>query len=1033
MFKAIRHFTYVVLVSTFGWVSSVNADVLINEVLGSTSSNDNEYIELYNTGPGVQNISGWTITLYDSDDGSSFGGLDGGSPFTVPDGTILEVNQYFLFANQIAQTAFGVSADVLLGSNAIENSSYTIVLRDNNDNVINTIFVRDDDVNDQANIDGNTITPDLTFGPNGTFLPAGFFRTTDGGNELGLLEFSPQPSESGTPGTSNQMSGQVSINEVLGSTTSTDNEYVELFNAGPSSEDISGWTITLYDSDAGGSFGGIDGGSPYTVPANTILEANQFYLFANASAESSFEVTADSLLPANAIENSSYTIVLSDANDNIINTIFVNDGGSGDTANIAGNTINADLTFGPDGTFLPAGFFRTEDGGNQLALLEFSPQPSPSGTPGASNVLPDPATPNPFSIPEIQGAAHTSPLLDESITTTGIVTAVDSNGFYLQDPAGDGDIATSDAIFVFSGSAPGVNIGDELEVSGMVTEFTPGGVTTRNLSTTQISEPVISTLSTENPLPSPVILGDSGRVPPSENIDDDAFTSFDPTTDGIDFFESLEAMRVTIEDAVAISNTNQFGEIFSVANFGSSATGISNRGTLNISPNDFNPEKIQIDEDTGILDFEFPDIATGATLGNVTGVIGYSFGNFEVLVTEDFTANQEFADSELQIESSLLVGNEDEITIASYNVLNLETNDNDGDADVANGRFDTIATQIVNNLNTPDIIGLQEIQDNTGSIASDGVTAADVTLQALVDAIIAAGGPAYAFIDSIVPEGAVGGQPGGNIRVAYLYNPARLSLVPDSVLQLNEAGATSTNPGVDTFFNSRIPLVASFVFNSETVTVVNNHFSSKGGSAPIFGREQPFQARQEETEVNGSLDERQDQATAVNTFVASILDANPDANIVVLGDLNEFEFVSPVSTILGENLTNLTDSLPENERYTFNFQGNSQSLDHILVSSTLLDGAQFDIVHINSEFAATDQRASDHDPLLVSLTLSATSTEGDIDADGDVDFDDFRLLIRALRSVEGSDRYLPAADLDNSGRIDAADARVLIALLRAAS
>ncbi len=561
---------------------------------------------------------------------------------------------------------------------------------------------------------------------------------------------------------------------------------------------------------------------------------------------------------------------------------------------------------------------------------------------------------------EIQGQSHTSTLEGQVVTTTGIVTAVDSNGFYLQDATGDNNDATSDGIFVFTGSTPGVIVGDELQVEGTVSEFTPGGTSSRNLSTTQISSPNITNLSSGNVLPTAVIIGSGGRVPPTENIDDDAFASFDPTTDGIDFFESLEGMRVTAQNLLAIAPTNRFGEIFAVVDNGVGATGISDRGTLNISPDDFNPEKIQIDQDSGVFDFNFPSVNVGDSLGNVTGVVSYGFGNFEILPTEDFTSN--ITSGNLQQETTTLVGDTDQLTVASYNLLNLDPNDSDGDADIANGRFNNIANQIINNLNTPDIIGLQEIQDNNGSV-NDGNIAADQTLQELIDAIADAGGPTYQFIDNtFITDGASGGQPGGNIRTAFLYNANRVNLVADSVQTIGDQ-----NPG-SAFQGARLPLVADFEFNGQEVTVVNNHFSSKGGSAPILGTEQPFDARQEDVTVNGSLDERQAQANAVQGFVANSLSADPNANLVVLGDFNEFEFVSPLNT-LEQNLTNLTETLPENERYTFIFQGNSQSLDHILVSDSLTQGAEFDIVHVNSEFVETDQRASDHDPLIVRLNL----------------------------------------------------------------
>ncbi|MEI6801385.1 MAG: hypothetical protein WCO04_19540, partial [Pseudomonadota bacterium] len=69
----------------------------------------------------------------------------------------------------------------------------------------------------------------------------------------------------------------------------------------------------------------------------------------------------------------------------------------------------------------------------------------------------------------------------------------------------------------------------------------------------------------------------------------------------------------------------------------------------------------------------------------------------------------------------------------------------------------------------------------------------------------------------------------------------------------------------------------------------------------------------------------------------------------------------------------LTNSLPENDRYTFNFDGNSQSLDHILVSNNLSGSAKVDIVNINTEFVDNAQRASDHDPIVATIKLVPTS------------------------------------------------------------
>ncbi|NNJ47503.1 MAG: hypothetical protein HKP18_06695, partial [Acidimicrobiia bacterium] len=212
-----------------------------------------------------------------------------------------------------------------------------------------------------------------------------------------------------------------------------------------------------------------------------------------------------------------------------------------------------------------------------------------------------------------------------------------------------------------------------------------------------------------------------------------------------------------------------------------------------------------------------------------------------------------------------------------------------------------------------------------------------------------------------------------------------------------------TNP----FWDARLPIAATFVFNGQDVTVVNNHFSSKGGSSPLFGTIQPSVDLQEDPSVNGSLDERQAQATAIAGFTDAILDSDPNANVVVVGDFNEFEFISPLDVILGENLSNLTLTLPEDERYTFIFDGNSQALDHILVSDALEAGAVFDEVHVNVEFAATSTRASDHDPVLVGLDFSARTIKWtqvvELEALlGVGSRADDKLLKRAIRDLERS-------------------------------
>ena len=180
------------------------------------------------------------------------------------------------------------------------------------------------------------------------------------------------------------------LNEVLGSTTSTDTEFIELYNSGPDPVDITGWSIELWDSDAGTSYGFPDGGSPYIIDAAT-LAVGGYYLLANTTFSSYYTEIPDQVIQENAIENSSYTMILKDTVLDTIDAVFVTDGGDGDSANDAGTPITPSLTVGPDGSYLPAGYYRVGDGGSTAEFLEFSPLPAPSATPGYANI-PEPAS-----------------------------------------------------------------------------------------------------------------------------------------------------------------------------------------------------------------------------------------------------------------------------------------------------------------------------------------------------------------------------------------------------------------------------------------------------------------------------------------------------------------------------------------------------------------------------------------------------------------------------------------------------------------
>ena len=254
----------------------------------------------------------------------------------------------------------------------------------------------------------------------------------------------------------------------------------------------------------------------------------------------------------------------------------------------------------------------------------------------------------------------------------------------------------------------------------------------------------------------------------------------------------------------------------------------------------------------------------------------------------------------------------------------------------------------------------------------------------------------YAFIDNpFIGDDSNGGQPGGNIRTAYLYRTDRVDFVEGSLATIGADGTAITDPSGNTdqqinpdnpFYTSRPPLVATFTFNDQDVTIVNNHFTSKGGSAPLYGSDQP--------PLNAGEVSRAAQAQAVNNFIDSMLASDPDAKVIVAGDLNEFPSEEPMAVLRGEAtisnydvpgfdpffataeytpggtaiLADLLELLPEDERYDYVFEGNSQTLDHILVTGRLAQHVEFDVVHINAEFA---DQTSDHDPLVATFLLEA--------------------------------------------------------------
>lgn len=582
----------------------------------------------------------------------------------------------------------------------------------------------------------------------------------------------------------------------------------------------------------------------------------------------------------------------------------------------------------------------------------------------------------------IQGPGHESPLVGRTVSTRGVVTAVARDGFYLQDPAGDGDDATSDGIFVRTGSQPELTAGAHARVTGEVQEDTPGGERSGNLSVTRLAPASIEVLPGPPVMISPTVLGAGGRLLPESVIDDDGNSAYQPDEDGLDFWESLEGMWVRIPDARVVAGTKQsYGEVAVVVDDGADASLLSGRGALTIRPDDFNPEVIIV----GSLDrgsWSPPDADVGDRLGTITGAVGYSFGKYIVFATEA----TERKPGGLSPETTSLAGSATSLTVASFNVENLgllADTDGDGQPDATDQRIAAVARAIIDNLGAPDIIGLQEMGDDNGApedgskVINDGVFSGDRTFEELVRQLDAIGGDArYAFCQ-IDPQGfhTDGGFPEMNIRVGYLFRTDR-----GVALAAGEPGASRSraevkpgpgltrnpvrvDPRADCFQGGRKPLAAHFTWQGQDLFLVNLHLKSKRGDDPLFGRTQP--------PVQHTQKDRVRQADRVHRFVAALLKEDPSARVAVLGDFNDFHFSPTIErTLCGDLLTNLHSLLPEEERYTYIFNGNAQVLDHILVSRSLLADAEVDVVHLNCEFDQNDpRRVSDHDPIVARLVV----------------------------------------------------------------
>jgi predicted extracellular nuclease len=587
-----------------------------------------------------------------------------------------------------------------------------------------------------------------------------------------------------------------------------------------------------------------------------------------------------------------------------------------------------------------------------------------------------------LSIHDIQGPGDTSPVAGKLVSTTGIVTAVVSNGFFIQNPdnAVDADPNTSEGVFVFTSSRPAAvaTVGNLVQVTGTVAEFIPSSDPNSPPSTEISGSPTISLISTGNPLPTPVTL-----------------TAADTNPAGpIDQLEKYEGMRVHVDvmtvigptegnlseaNATSTSNGIFFGVIAGIAQpFREPGVQLPDPlpagAPAAVTRWDTNPEILRVNTAVQSGSIKL-DVTTGATVTSLTGPLDFNSRFYTILTDPDSGAAATGNVSAVPVP----VAAPNELTIANFNMERFfDTVKDPGTSDVAltatafANRLNKASLAVRNVLNTPDVIGVEEMEHQS-------------TLQALADKInadaVAAGQPSPNYQAFLVEGNDVGGIDVG-LLVKGTINVISVEQVGKDTTFLQPDGTTA-------LLNDRPPLVLTATAsqpNSDTslpFTMVVNHLRS------LLSIDDP---------VDGPRVRAKREAQA--EFLANLLQSHQAAgeNVISVCDCNAFEFsdgyVDVIGTILGRpasadqvvlaspdlvdpDFTDLVTTLPHDQQYSYDFNGSHQVLDHVVVNSTLLSKlSRFAIARNDADFPEVfrndpnrPERISDHDMPVAYFTL----------------------------------------------------------------
>ena len=586
------------------------------------------------------------------------------------------------------------------------------------------------------------------------------------------------------------------------------------------------------------------------------------------------------------------------------------------------------------------------------------------------------------AIHTIQGPGAASPLAGSVVTTRGIVTALKSNAFFIQEPDDsiDGLAETSEGIQVFTNSPPtGVARGDLVQVTGRVQEFVPSADPTQP-PLTELGSPSYSVLSSGNPLPAPIQLTAAMTTAPNAT----------------QLLETLEGMRVSVPsltvsgptlagssneaNATSTSSGVFYGVVTGVARpFREAGIDINDplpAGSPCCVPRfDGNPERLRIDSD-GQPGTVPVDVTAGVTIAGIVGPLDYGFRTYTILPDAGSltvaTPNATFTPAPL--------ASADEVVVAGYNMERFFDTVNDPQDDpvltataFAN-RLNKASLAIRNVLRLPDIIGVVEMEN----LSTLQTVAARVNSD-----VVSAGGSNPGYTAYLFEGNDIGG-----IDVGFLVR-SRVT-----VLGVRQEGkdATFVNPtnGANELLNDRPPLVLDARVTRPNgqafdFTVIVNHLRSLNGIDDSASGPRVRAKRAAQAEYLADL-------------IQDLQLANPSARVLAIGDFNAFEvndgYVDSMNTIRGApspadqvvlaspdlvdpNLTNLLTLLPSSQRYSYVFDGNAQVLDHALASAALMPWvSRFTFARLSADFPDTlrndpnrPERLSDHDASVTYIAL----------------------------------------------------------------